>query len=59
MAEYEVEKIFKIICNKIQASKSVQRNPLCLTESNHDFILDKIKFRDTNEYDRDMIVFDK
>ena len=34
-----------------EASKAIHRSPKCLIESDQDFILDKIKSRDTIEYD--------
>ena len=46
------KKMPKIICNKNQARKAIQMSTICLTDSDHDFILDKIKLRDTIEYKR-------
>ena len=37
----------KLFCNKNQSCKDIQRSPVCLTESDHDIILDEIKHRDT------------
>ena len=45
-------KISKSVCNKYQSHKAIQRSPICLTDSDHDFILDKIEIRDTIEYER-------
>ena len=37
----------KGVCSKNQAHKAIQGSPICLTDSDHDFILDKIKLIDT------------
>ena len=50
----EVKQIPKGVCNRNQSCKDLQRHPTYLTDSGHDFILDKIKHRDTIEYARDM-----
>ena len=42
----------KSVCNKNQSHKAIQRHPIFLTDSYHDFILDEIKSRETIEYDR-------
>ena len=39
------QKIPKIVCNKNQAHKAIKRCPICLTESDNDFILNEIKRR--------------
>ena len=49
----------KSVCTKNQACKAIQRIPICLTDSDHDFILDKIKIRDTIEYERKTGVDDR
>ena len=41
------EKKPKSVCNIKQACKDMQRNPIYLTDSYHDHIIDKIKHRDT------------
>ena len=46
----EVKQIPRIVSNRNQASKDLQRHPRCLTDSDNDFILDKIKRIDTIEY---------
>ena len=48
----------KSVCNKNQARKAVQRRPICLTDSDRDFILDEIKRRGIIEYKRKMSVDD-
>ena len=54
----EVKQILKSVCNRHQSHKASQRHPICLPESDHDFILDETKLRDTIEYKRDMSVDD-
>ena len=44
----------KSVCNRNQARKDIQKLPICFTDSDHDFILGKIKHRDTIEYERKM-----
>ena len=46
------KKILKSVCNKDQAWKAKKMSPICLTDSYNDFILDKIKIRDTIEYEK-------
>ena len=38
----------KSIFNKNQTRKAMQRHPICLTDSDHDNILDEIKHRKKN-----------
>ena len=38
----DVQYIPKTVCNIIQG-KTIQRYPICLTDSDYDYILDKIK----------------
>ena len=36
----------KRVCNRIQAKKSIQRHPICLTDADYDYISDGIKSRE-------------
>ena len=49
----------KSVCNKKQSRKDIQRNHICSTGSDHVFILDEIKRKDTIYYDRKMSVDDR
>ena len=49
----------KSVCNKNQAHKAIQRSPLCITESDHGYILYEIKRRDTIDYERKTSVDDR
>ena len=51
MSVTEAKKIPKSVLNRNQAWKDLQRNPICLIEFDCDYILDKIKLRDTIEYE--------
>ena len=56
MTVNELKQIPNIVCNRNQARKSIQRRTICLIESDNDYILDKIKLRETIEYERKMSV---
>ena len=43
--------ITKILCNKTQATKDISRQPICLTDSDHDYILEGIGCRDKIEFE--------
>ena len=47
MTVTEVKQKPKNLCKKNQPHKAIQRRTICLTESDHDYILDEIKRRDT------------
>ena len=53
----EVKQIPYSVCNRNQQQKDLQRHPICITESDHEFILNEIKCRYTIEYERDMSVY--
>ena len=36
----------KIVCNRTQAKKAISRQPICLTDSDYDYILEEIVRRD-------------
>ena len=55
----ELKQIPKSVCNRNQARKAIKWYPIGLSESDHDFILDEIKCRDTTKYERDMSIDDK
>ena len=38
-----VQDIPKTVCNRIQAKKSIQEHPICLTNADYDYILDEIE----------------
>ena len=54
MSVNEVKQIPKSVCNRNQARKALPRHFICLTDSRHYFIFDKIKLRDDIECKRDM-----
>ena len=33
--------ILKSVCNRIQAKKAISRHPICLTDSDYDYILEE------------------
>ena len=47
----------KIICNITQTKKSISRHPICLTDSNYDYILEEIFRRYKIEFGRDTEVY--
>ena len=55
----EVKQIHKSVWNRNQSHKAIQGYPICLTDSDHDFILDEIRHRDTIEYQKYMSIDDK
>ena len=58
MLVIDVKQTPNIECNRNQAHKYLQRHTICLTDSDHDFILDEIKYGENIEYERDMSVND-
>ena len=46
-----VADIRRIICNKKQAEKNLQQQPICIYDAYHDYILDEIMRRDHIEYE--------
>ena len=55
----EVKQTPKRACNRHQSCKAIKRHLIHLTDSDHYFILDEIKRRDTIKYEIDMIIDDK
>ena len=51
-----VQDIPKNVCNRIQAKKSIQRHPICMTDADYDYILDEIELREKNEFERNVSV---
>ena len=51
-----VQYIHKNVCYMIQATKSIQRHPLCMTNADYDYILDEIERRKEIEFERNVIV---
>ena len=56
---HQRKKIPKSVCNKNQSHKAIQRSPICLTDSDHDVIIDEIKGGDTIKYERKTSVNDR
>ena len=54
----EVNQIPKSVCNRNQKRKALQMYYICLTDSDHNCIIDEIKCIDTTEYYRDICVED-
>ena len=52
----EVKHITKSVCIRNQAHKYLQKNPICITDSDHYFTLEEIKRRDTIEYEINMSI---
>ena len=46
MVVKDVQGIHRLICNINQERHDLQRHPICLTDSYHDYILDEILRRD-------------
>ena len=42
------------VCTSTKAKKSISRQPLCLTDSNYDYILEEIGRRDKIEFEIDV-----
>ena len=49
--------ITKSICTSTQSKTSISRHPVCLTDSDYDYILEKIGRRDEIEFERDVEVY--
>ena len=45
------------VCSRTQAKKSISRQPICLTDSDYDYILEEIGRRDKIEFERDVDVY--
>ena len=58
MSVTEVKQIPNSVCNRNKSCKALKRRPIFLIDSDHDFILDKIKRRDTIKYERGIRVDD-
>ena len=46
----------KSVCNITQACRAIQRRHIYLMDSDHDYILYEIKFRDTIEYEKKLVL---
>ena len=42
----------KTVCNRTQARKAISRHPICLTDSDYDYILKEIYCQDKIEFER-------
>ena len=49
--------ILKSVCNRTQAKIAISRQPICLTDSDYDYILEEIGCRDKIEFERDVEVY--
>ena len=45
------------VCNRTQGKKSISRQPICLTDSDYNYILEEIGRRDKIEFERDVDVY--
>ena len=45
------------VCSRTQAKKAISRQPLCLTDSDYDYILEEIFRRDKIEFEREVDVY--
>ena len=45
------------ICSRKQAKKSISRQPICLSDFDYDYILEKIDQRDKIEFEREIDVY--
>ena len=48
--------ITTIVCTRTQAKKTISIKPICLTDSDYDYILEEIGRRDNIEFERDVEV---
>ena len=53
-----VQDILRSFCNKNQAHQVLQRYYVCITDSDHDYILDEILRQDQIEYERKIKIED-
>ena len=51
-ATTECHSIPTSICSRTQAKKSISRQPICLTDADYDYILEKICQQDKIDYER-------
>ena len=49
--------ILTSVCTRTQAKKSISRQPICLTFSNYDYILEEIGSQDKIYFERDVDVY--
>ena len=45
------------VCNMTQAKQIISRQPICLTDSDYDYILEEIGRRDEIDFERDVEVY--
>ena len=50
----DFHRIPKSVCNRTQAKKSISRHPICLTDSDYDYILEETGRRDEIEVEIDV-----
>ena len=58
IAVTEVKQLLKSVCNTNQARKDIKRCTICLTDSDHDYVIDEIKHGDTIGYEIKMSVYE-
>ena len=59
VAVKDVHNITRSICNINQAKQYLQRHPICLTDSDYDYILEEIDHRDKIEYEKNIRGYDE
>ena len=47
----------EIVCTRTQAKQIISRQPICLTDSDYDYILEEIGRREKNEFEGDVEVY--
>ena len=58
MAVKYIDDINTSVSNRNQQKKALKLHPICLTESDHDYIVDKFLHRDKIEYEKNISVED-
>ena len=52
----DVHDITRSVCNRNKAKQSFQKHPICLNESDINYILKVIEYRDKTDYERNLNV---
>ena len=50
----DFQSILTSVCTRTQAKKSISRQPICLTDSDYNYILEEIGLRYKIEFERDV-----
>ena len=53
-AVIDLQTIPKSVCNRTQVEKSISRHPICLTDSEYDYILEEIGCWEKIDFERDV-----